>query len=280
MADIHSVAGRTIAITGAGSGIGRALAILMAKRGAKLALCDKDGDGLKETSRMLGNYPHSTAVFDVRDKGALEGWVDEAANEFGALDGIVNNAGLSVVAPFEHMEADDFQLVMDVNFDAVMRGCRAALPHLIGRPHAWIVNISSVFGMMGYPTQTAYNASKYAVRGLSEALHIEMQATHPEVQVVRVHPGGIKTRVAHNAKFVRGLGDGPEALQNDPDLFVQTSPTTPEVAAQTILDGMEGGKHRVLIGKDAKMVDLMTRMFPVNYFKRLGTFLTGNNKEN
>lgn len=280
MAKINAVAGRTIALTGAGSGIGRSLAILLAKKGAKLALADRDEAGLSETSRMLGNYPHSTSVFDVTEAGALERWVDEAAGEFGSLDGIINNAGLSITAPFEFMELDDFHRVMDVNFDAVMRGCRAALPHLFGRPHAWIVNISSVFGMMGYPTQTAYNASKFAVRGLSEALHIEMQATHPEVQVVRVHPGGIKTRVAHNAKFVRGMGVGEESMLHDPDDFVARAKTTADEAAETIVRGMERGDHRVLIGADARMIDRLVRLFPVNYWKRIGAFLGGQQQKN
>ncbi|MBZ6377561.1 short-chain dehydrogenase [Pacificimonas flava] len=279
MASINSVAGRTIALTGAGSGIGRALARLLAEKGAKLALADRDADGLAETAKLLGNYPHSTAVFDVTDPGALEDWVDAAAAEFGGLDGIINNAGLSVVAPFEHCPPEEFDRVMAVNFDAVMRGCRAALPHLIGGEHGWIVNVSSVFGMMGYPTQTAYNASKYAVRGFTEALHLEMQLTHPEVQVVRVHPGGIKTRVAHNSKFIRGLGEGPEAMQHDPDDFLANAPTTAEQAAETIVRGMERGEHRVLIGKDARMVDYLTRLFPVSYWKRIGTFLSSDDKK-
>ncbi|MEE4351044.1 MAG: SDR family oxidoreductase [Pacificimonas sp.] len=275
MGKINSVAGRTIAVTGAGSGIGRATARLLVERGAKVALSDRDAEGLAETSKLLGNYPHSTKVFDVTEPGALERWIDEAAEEFGGLDGIINNAGLSVVAPFEHCPEEDFQRVMDVNFDAVVRGCRAAMPHVKDRPHAWLVNISSVFGMMGYPTQTAYNASKYAVRGFSEALHLEMQATRPNVQVVRVHPGGIKTRVAHNSKFIRGMEDDDGALsQNDPDGFVAAAQTTPEEAAETIVDGMERGDHRVLIGKDAKFIDWMTRLFPVNYWKRIGTFLS------
>ena len=279
MASINAVAGRTIAVTGAGSGIGRALALLLARKGASVALADRDADGLAETSRMLGNYPHITKVFDVTEPGVLESWIDEAAEEFGGLDGIINNAGLSVVAPFEHCTEEDFDRVMDVNFKAVTRGCRAALPHLVGREHAWIVNISSVFGMMGYPTQTAYNASKFAVRGLSEALHLEMQDTHPEVQVVRVHPGGVKTRVAHNAKFVRGMGTGGQEALNDPDEFFARAKTTPERAAEIIVDGMERGRHRVLVGPDAKMIDLIVRTFPVNYWKRIGTFLGGDERQ-
>ncbi len=271
-----SLEGRTFAVTGAGSGIGRALALALAKRGAKVALADRDADGLAETSKMLGNYPHSTRVFDVTDAGVLESWIDEAAAEFGGLNGIINNAGLSVIAPFEHTPAEDFDRVMDVNFNAVVRGCRAALPHVRATNQGWIVNISSVFGMMGYPTQSAYNASKFAVRGLSEAMHLELSETDPHIHVVRVHPGGIKTRVAHNAKFIRGID---ETALNDPNEFLANAPTSAEDAAETIIRGMERGDHRVLIGKDAKFIDWMTRLFPVGYWKRIGTFLGSGNQK-
>jgi|TARA_R100000501_G_scaffold1440_2_gene4314 NAD(P)-dependent dehydrogenase (short-subunit alcohol dehydrogenase family) len=272
-----SLNGRTIALTGAGSGIGRALAVAMARKGATVALADRDAEGLAYTSRMLGDYPHSTRLFDVTDHGVLEAWIDEVAAEFGALHGIINNAGLSVIAPFEHMPAADFDCVMDVNFNAVVRGCRAALPHVKATDGGWIVNISSVFGLMGYPTQSAYNASKFAVRGLSEAMHLELGMTAPHVRVVRVHPGGIKTRVAHNAKFIRGIeGAGDQSApggMHDPDGFVAASPTSPEAAADAIIRGMETGAHRILIGRDARMVDWLTRLMPVNYWRRIGPFL-------
>lgn len=264
--------GRAIAVTGAGSGIGRALAMNLAKRGAKVALCDKDAAGLAETSRMLGNYPHTSAAFDVTDETALKGWIDGAAAEFGKLDGIINNAGLSVVAPFADCPKEDFDRVMSVNFDAVVNGCRHALPHVRKSDKGWIVNISSVFGMMGYPTQSAYNASKYAVRGLSEAMHLELKQTDPHITVVRVHPGGIKTNVARNAKFIKGL-DGQTNAIDSGDEFEKHAPTTPDEAAETIVRGMERGQHRVLIGPDARMIDWITRLMPVSYFKVIGNFL-------
>ena len=271
---MHSLSGRTIAVTGAGSGIGRALALNLAKRGAKLALADKDDAGLLETSRMLGNYPHFADAFDVTDSARLHGWVDRAVTEFGALDGIINNAGLSVVAPFADCPKADFDRVMAVNFDAVVEGCRAALPHVRKSDSGWIVNISSVFGMMGYPTQSAYNASKYAVRGLTEAMHLELAVTDPQIKVIRVHPGGIKTNVAKNAKFIASLDGEPRALDSD-EQFQQTAKTTPEQAAETIVSGMERGRHRVLIGPDARMIDWITRLFPVRYFRVIGHFLGG-----
>lgn len=275
---MHDLTGRVIAVTGAGSGIGRALAVNLSRRGAKLALADKDEAGLFETSRMLGNHPHFCESFDVTDQARLKGWIDRAVEEFGALNGIVNNAGLSVVAPFADCPQEDFDRVMAVNFSAVVAGCRLALPHLRAADKGWIVNISSVFGMMGYPTQSAYNASKYAVRGLTEALHLELAQTDPHLTVIRVHPGGIKTNVARNAKFIRGLDGSTMALDNG-DEFEKAARTTPEQAAETIVHGMERGDHRVLIGPDAKMIDWLTRLFPVSHFKVIGHFLGGGNRK-
>lgn len=267
---------KVIAITGAGSGIGRALALNLAQRGAVLALSDKDADGLAETKRLLGNRPASVTALDVTDTAALNAWVNGAVAEFGKLDGIINNAGLSVVAPFAACPEADFNRVMDVNFGAVVAGCRAALPHVKAQAArdgiGWIVNISSVFGMMGYPTQSAYNASKYAVRGLTEAMAMEMAITDPNVCVIRVHPGGIKTNVAKNSKRIALLPG------QDPDTdfaaeFEKNAPTTPEQAADTIITGMARRSPRVLIGPDARLIDWMVRLFPVSYFKVIGNFL-------
>jgi NAD(P)-dependent dehydrogenase (short-subunit alcohol dehydrogenase family) len=268
--------GKVIAITGAGSGIGRALALDLAGRGAVVALADKDADGLAETRRLLGNRPASITTLDVTDTAALQAWVDGAAAEWGRLDGIINNAGLSVVAPFADCPREDFDRVMAVNFTGVVEGCRAALPHVraaAGRDGVgWIVNISSVFGMMGYPTQSAYNASKYAVRGLTEAMAMELALTDPNVAVIRVHPGGIKTNVARNAKRV-ALLPGQDPTTDFAAEFERNAPTTPEQAAATIIHGMERRQHRVLIGPDARFIDRMVRLFPVSYFKVIGHFL-------
>ncbi|MFZ4109652.1 MAG: SDR family NAD(P)-dependent oxidoreductase [Polymorphobacter sp.] len=272
---------KVIALTGAGSGIGRALALNLAGRGAVLALADKDSEGLAETRRLLGNRPASLTVLDVTDTDALTAWVDGAVAEFGRLDGIINNAGLSVVAPFADTPRADFDRVMSVNFGGVVEGCRAALPHLkmqaAATGTAWLVNISSVFGMMGYPTQSAYNASKYAVRGLTEALHIELGVTDPGICVIRVHPGGVRTNVAINSKRIAGM----PGQRTDLDFaaeFEKAAKTTPEQAAAIIINGMARRRHRVLIGNDAKFIDWMTRLFPVTYFKRIGAFIGGGDR--
>lgn len=267
---------KVIAITGAGSGIGRALALNLAGRGAVLALADKDADGLAETKRLLGNRPASITALDVTDTAALNAWVAGAVTDFGKLDGIINNAGLSVVAPFADCPEADFDRVMNVNFNAVVAGCRAALPHVRGAAAkdgiGWIVNISSVFGMMGYPTQSAYNASKYAVRGLTEAMALELAVTDPNVAVIRVHPGGIKTNVAKNSKQI-ALLPGQDPNTDFAAEFEKNAPTTPEQAAETIVTGMAKRSTRVLIGPDAKFIDWMVRLFPVSYFKVIGNFL-------
>lgn len=267
---------KVIAITGAGSGIGRALALDLAARGAVLALADKDAEGLAETRRLLGNRPASMTTLDVTDTAALRAWVDGAVAEWGRLDGIINNAGLSVVAPFAECPAEDFDRVMAVNFTGVVEGCRAALPHVKASAArdgvGWIVNVSSVFGMMGYPTQSAYNASKYAVRGLTEALAIELAITDPNVAVIRVHPGGIKTNVARNSKRI-ALLPGQDPNTDFAAEFEKNAPTTPEQAAATIIRGMERRSPRVLIGPDARFIDWMVRLFPVSHFKVIGNFL-------
>ncbi len=273
----NAMEGRVIAITGAGSGIGRALALNLAGKGALLALADKDGEGLAETRRLLGNRPASITTLDVTDTPALAAWVDGAAAEFGKLDGIINNAGLSVVAPFADCPRADFDRVMAVNFNGVVEGCRAAIPHLRKSDRAWLVNISSVFGMMGYPTQSAYNASKYAVRGLTEALYLELGQTDPNICVIRVHPGGVKTNVARNAKQVATMPGQVSAIDSAAE-FEKAARTTSDQAAAIIVDGMIKRRHRVLIGPDAKMIDIITRLFPVSYYKRIGAFLGGNNR--
>jgi NAD(P)-dependent dehydrogenase (short-subunit alcohol dehydrogenase family) len=267
-----SLENKVIAVTGAGSGIGRALALALAKRGAKLALADRDVAGLAETRQMLGNAHHVAEVFDVRD---ADGWqrFATAAQSFGGVDGVINNAGLSVVAPFADMSEDDFNLVMDVNFYGVVRGTRTFLPLVKTRPKSWIVNISSVFGLMAYPTQSSYCASKFAVKGLTETLRLELSQTDPSVQVICVHPGGVKTDVARNAKFVKGLGDDATNHMMAAQNFDKAAKTTPEKAAEMIVSAMESGEVRVRIGPDSKIIDWLVRLLPRSYFSVIGRMM-------
>jgi NAD(P)-dependent dehydrogenase (short-subunit alcohol dehydrogenase family) len=267
-----SLENKVIAVTGAGSGIGRALALALARRGAKLALADRDAAGLAETRQMLGNAHHVAEVFDVRD---ADGWqrFATAAQSFGGVDGVINNAGLSVVAPFADMSEDDFNLVMDVNFYGVVRGTRTFLPLVKTRPKSWIVNISSVFGLMAYPTQSSYCASKFAVKGLTETLRLELSQTDPSVQVICVHPGGVKTDVARNAKFVKGLGDDATNHMMAAQNFDKAAKTTPEKAAEMIVSAMESGEVRVRIGPDSKIIDWLVRLLPRSYFSVIGRMM-------
>ncbi len=265
---------KVIAVTGAGSGIGRALAQALAARGVRLAIADKDAEGLAETRRLLGNAHHVAHVFDVRDAAGWTQFAADAVAAFGSVDGIINNAGLSVTAPFADMDEADFDLVMDVNFKAVVRGTRVFLPLLATRPRGWIVNVSSVFGLMGFPTQTAYCASKSAVKGFTETLRLELAVTHPAIQVIQVHPGGIQTNVARNAKFVKSLKDDTATHAQAVDQFAAQARTTAPVAAEVIIAALESGETRVRIGGDARVIDWVVRLFPKRHIPVLN-WLTG-----
>lgn len=274
---MDDLAGKVIAVTGAGSGIGRALALGLVQQGAKLALTDKDAAGLAETSRQLGNAHHVTQVFDVTEPGALARFAATTLDNFGAVDGVINNAGLSVVAPFAHTPREDFDRVMAVNFDAVVEGSRVFLPHLQGQTsRGWIVNISSVFGIIPFPTQSAYCASKFAVRGFTETLRVELEQTDPHIRVICVHPGGIKTAVARNAKFIRGMAESEDGLMSSAR-FETAARTTPERAAETIINAMRRGQVRVRIGRDADLIDWIARLMPVGSPKMLSRIMGLNN---
>lgn len=264
---------KVIAVTGAGSGIGRALALALASRGVKLAIADRDAAGLAETRQLLGNAHHVAEVFDVRDADGWQRFAAAATNSFGHVDGVINNAGLSVVVPFADMGEDDFNLVMDVNFYGVVRGTRTFLPLVRTRPRSWIVNISSVFGLMAYPTQSAYCASKFAVKGLTETLRLELAQTDPAVQVICVHPGGIKTNVARNAKFVKGLGNDGTSHMMAAQNFDKAAKTTAQKAAEMIVSAMESGEVRVRIGPDSKIIDWLVRLLPRSHFRVIGRMM-------
>ncbi len=257
-------------ITGAGSGIGRALAEELAAAGAKLALSDINEAGLKKTAADLGLAEDRlmTRVLDVADRQAFYDFADDVVNHFGYANMIFNNAGVALGATVEDMKYEDFEWLMNINFWGVVYGTKAFLPYLKQSGDGHIINISSIFGLVGIPTQSAYNAAKFAVRGFTESLRIELEMEGSPVSCTSVHPGGIKTNIAKAARMTDGVeritgADKDKSIQDFEKLFR----TTPQEAASTILKGVRGNKRRVLIGSDAVAVDTMQRLLPTSYQK-------------
>jgi NAD(P)-dependent dehydrogenase (short-subunit alcohol dehydrogenase family) len=255
---MSEIKGAVAVITGAGSGIGRALAREMAGRGAELALADVNPASLDETRKLLGATPVRTYTVDVADASAVANFAVAVQKDFGRVSLLVNNAGVALYGTFAEISLADMDWLMRINFWGVVHGCKFFLPLLEREPDARIVNISSVFGLFGPPGQSAYCSSKYAVRGFSECLREELRAT--SVKVTCVHPGGIATRIAENARA--GAGAKKLELAQARERFARVAVITPEEAARVIVKGVAGDKDRVLIGKDASRIDLLQRLFP------------------
>jgi NAD(P)-dependent dehydrogenase (short-subunit alcohol dehydrogenase family) len=255
--------GKVVVITGAGSGIGRALALNLAGQGARLALSDMDSAGLAETVRQvtaLGAEVRSDHL-DVTERAAVFDYAAAVAAHFGTVNQVYNNAGIAYHGEFEKSEFKDFEKVMDVDFWGVVNGTKAFLPHLIASGDGHLINISSLFGLLSMPGQSAYNSAKFAVRGFTESLREEMLIAKHPVKVTCVHPGGIKTAIARNAT----AGPG-EDLATFAEFFdKKLARTSPEDAAKTIVGGVRKGKARVLIGADAKLLDAWVRLVGSGY---------------
>ena len=251
---------KIVLITGAGSGIGRELALACAEQGAKLALNDWNEATLNETWEMLPETARGIrAAYDVGDRAATEAFVERAATELGGLDMVVNNAGITLpLQRTTQLSVEDFERVLRINLWGVIYGSLAALPHLRKRNPGVLVNISSVFGLFGYPLQNPYSTSKFAVRGFTETLRNEMKGS--SLRVVSVHPGGIKTNIVRNVE----VPDSPDREKFIQRFDSQAKTTAPE-AARVILDGVRRGKTRVLIGRDARFIDRIVRLMPENY---------------
>lgn len=260
---MQGFAGKVAVVTGAGSGIGQALAIELARSGASVAISDVDTEGLAETERRIKEIgaPVKADRLDVTEREAFLLYADEVKEHFGRVNQIYNNAGIAFTGDIEVSQFKDIERVMDVDFWGVVNGTKAFLPHLIASGDGHVINVSSVFGLFAVPGQGAYNAAKFAVRGFTEALNQEMTAAGHPVKVTTVHPGGIKTAIARNATAAEGLD--PEELAK---LFdKKLANTTPERAAQVILDGVRKNKARVLIGTDAKVLDAVIRVVGPHY---------------
>lgn len=253
-------------VTGAGSGIGRSLALALAKDGAKLALSDINEENLNETVSMTG-LPKSDVLakkVDVAILEQVEGFAADVKKKFKGTDLVINNAGVALSQTVEETDYEDFEWLMGINFWGVVYGTKSFLPMLKKSEDAAVVNISSLFGLIAIPTQGAYNASKFAVKGYTEALRLELQSSN--VTPITVHPGGIKTNIARNGRFYRGTKLG-QSKQDMVAMFDKLTMTTPEKAAEAILNGVKKKQLKVLVGKDAYLLDWAGRWLPQSYHK-------------
>jgi short-subunit dehydrogenase len=256
--------GRVAAITGAGSGIGKALARELAARGCHLALSDIDTALLAETARDLSGtgVAISTHEVDVARREHMEAYAEAVMARHGGVQLLFNNAGVALVERAEHIPLEDFHWLMDINFWGVVHGCQVFLPLLRAADEGHIVNISSMFGLIGVPTQAAYNAAKFAVRGYTEALQQELEGSSVRASVVC--PGGIRTQIAARARMPDRSGTIPGRSQLTQS-FERMARTSAERAAQLIVGGVLKDRRRILVGPDARLVGLIVRLLPVRY---------------
>lgn len=261
--------GRVAAVTGAASGIGRELAVLLAKKGADLAISDVDEVGLAETVDLAKKAGAGVTVtsqrLDVADRDAVHAWADQVVADHGKVNLVVNNAGVALGATVDGMSYEDFDWLIGINFQGVVSGTKAFLPHLKAAGEGHIVNISSVFGLMGIPSQSAYNAAKFAVRGFTEALRVELDIEKCGVSASTVHPGGIKTNIAKNARMDDSISDIGQDASDATSEFEKLFITTPKRAAKVIVRGVEKDKRRILIGPDAWVISLISKLPPALY---------------
>ncbi|MAE94940.1 MAG: hypothetical protein CL910_09800 [Deltaproteobacteria bacterium] len=267
---MRDLTGRVAAVTGAGSGIGRALALALASEGCQLALCDVDEKGLSETGKLLEarSAKHSLARVDVADREGVFGWAEQVVEDHGAAHLIFNNAGVALGATVQRMTIEELEWLMAINFWGVVYGTKAFLPHLERAGEGHVVNLSSVFGLIAFPTSGAYNAAKFAARGFTEALSIELRAAGSPIVATVVHPGGIRTAIARNARIGSAEPDV-ISLEERERLFDETARTTADQAAQVILRGVKRDKRRVLVGPDARVFSGLQRLFPTLYQRLL-----------
>jgi butyryl-CoA dehydrogenase len=262
--------GRVAAITGAGSGIGRALARELAARGAHLALSDIDETGLAETVTLCegSGVKVTSQRLDVADRDAMYAWADQVVDDHGQVNFIFNNAGVALAATIEAVAYEDFEWLMNINFWGVVYGTKAFLPHLKAAGEGHVVNLSSVFGLVSIPSQSAYNAAKFAVRGFTDSLRMELEIEGSPVSCTTVHPGGIKTNIARNARIdasVTTMAGDPEEARSQ---FDRVAVTRPEKAARQILAAVERDRRRVLVGPDAVVIDFISRL-PAGLYQRV-----------
>ena len=260
--ELRSYRGRTCAVTGAGSGIGRALAVELAGRGARLALSDVDQASAEQTAatcRDVGAEARSYRL-DVADRAAVFANADDVVRDFGSVHLVVNNAGVALHGPVTELTDEDFRWVMDIDFWGVVHGTQAFLPHLAASGDGQVANVSSVFGLIAVPKQAAYNAAKFAVRGFTEALRQEMHLAGTPVAVSCIHPGGIRTEIARRARATASEDKAEMAAT-----FDKLARTSPPRAARIILKGLERDRARILVGPDAWFMAGLPRALGARY---------------
>jgi len=253
-------------VTGAASGIGRALAVQFAKEGvAAIAISDVNEAGLAETAKLTEPFgvPVSTHIVDVSDLERMQKFAEEVIAKHGRVTHLVNNAGVGLLGTFEHVSIDDIRWLMGINFWGVVYGCKVFLPTLLQQEEAHIVNVSSVFGFIAPEEQTAYCASKFAVRGFTESLRHEYADTN--LHVSSVHPGGVLTNIARNSRL--GEKTPQEWKQQGASFFDRVAKSTPESAAETIVAGIKNKDPRILVGRDARAISMFSRLFPKRYLR-------------
>jgi len=276
-----TISGAAAAITGAGSGIGRALAIELAARGCDLALADRDEAGLRSVAAEIEAARRAKVSIhrlDVADAAAIGAFAQDASAAHPTLNILINNAGVALFGQFHEIDQAEMDWLFNINFWGVVHGTRAFLPYLSRQPQAHIVNLSSIFGIVAPPGQSAYAAAKFAVRGFSESLRHEFAASQSPVKLSVVHPGGIATAIARNARMGSGVTDNArraEAIER----FDRLARTTPRDAALRIIKGIENNEPRILIGSDARFMDLLQRFLPGTYWHVMANRLAKAAKE-
>lgn len=267
MPKARSLEGRVAVLTGAATGIGRALASRLAAEGAALCLADINAGALEETARALEARGANVSAHNVNvaDAARVERFAREVEERHGRADVLINNAGVALHGTVEEVSLADIEWVMSINFWGTVYCVKHFLPLLRRRPQSNVVCLSSIFGVIAPPGQAAYSASKFAVRGFAEALRHELERT--SVRVSTVHPGGVRTGIARAART--GAGANPSKCAREAERFERLARTTPEQAAERIVRGMLKGEPRILVGRDASQLDLIQRLLPARYWRLL-----------
>ncbi|MCL6270225.1 SDR family NAD(P)-dependent oxidoreductase [Sansalvadorimonas sp. 2012CJ34-2] len=270
---MRTLEGKVVALTGAGSGIGRALAIMLSKAECKLALADINPESLKDTCELLPEDTESYCqAIDVSDPDQVQNFADTTAEHFGQVDIIINNAGVFLSQSIADLSIKEMKWLMDINFWGIVYGCKSFLPYLQKQNDAHIVNISSIFGLVTTPNQSAYCASKFAVRGFTETLRQETK--HTGIHVSCVIPGGIKTNIVRNGRFFTGPNED-STRDKAAQRFEEMATISPERAAQVIINGILSNRKRIFIGPDTRLIDIASRLLPVRCEAILGKGLKG-----